>query len=152
MKINKITTLIAIFGMLTVFACNQTVNEVVEVNYDGVESAGKFFPGEENELNGNAYVLADDKYMDIVQQSTDAYNNRDWDAMKSLYTDDFVENSAENMTNYFDNDVESLDMNITAMLPVKIKGSDITRVLTWAVEDRQFQNGQKESIKTAPCH
>jgi hypothetical protein len=135
MKINKITTLIAIFGMLTVFACNQTVNEVVEVNYDGVESAGKFFPGEENELNGNAYVLADDKYMDIVQQSTDAYNNRD----------DFVENSAENMTNYFDNDVESLDMNITAMLPVKIKGSDITRVLTWAVEDRQFQNGQKES-------
>ena len=90
--------------MLTIFACNQTVNEVVEVNYDGVESAGKFFPGEENELNGNAYVLADDKYMDIVQQSTDAYNNRDWDAMKSLYRDDFVENSAENMTNYFDND------------------------------------------------
>ena len=144
MKINKITTLIAIFGMLTVFACNQTVNEVVEVNYDGVESAGKFFPGKENELNGNAYVLADDKYMDIVQQSTDAYNNRDWDAMKSLYRDDFVENSAENMTNYFENEVESLDTNITAMLPVKIKGSDITRVLTWAVEDRQFKNGQKE--------
>ena len=144
MKNNNILTIITIFGMLTIFACNQTVNEVAEVNYDGVESAGKFFPGEENELNGNAYVLADDKYMDIVQQSTDAYNNRDWDAMKSLYRDDFVENSAENMTNYFDNDVESLNMNITAMLPVKIKGSDITRVLTWAVEDRQFKNGQKE--------
>ena len=86
MKNNNILTIITIFGMLTIFACNQTVNEVVEVNYDGVESAGKFFPGEENELNGNAYVLADDKYMDIVQQSTDAYNNRDWDAMKSLYT------------------------------------------------------------------
>jgi len=114
------------------------------VNYEGVESAGKFFPGEENELNGNAYVLADDKYMDIVQQSTDAYNNRDWNAMKSLYRDEFVEDSAEGMTNYFENEVESLDMNITAMLPVKIKGSDITRVLTWAVEDRQFKNGQKE--------
>ena len=144
MKNNNILTIITICGMLTICACNKSVNEVVEVNYDGVESAGKFFPGEENELNGNAYVLADDKYMDIVQQSTDAYNNRDWDAMKSLYRDDFVENSAENMTNYFDNDVESLNMNITAMLPVKIKGSDITRVLTWAVEDRQFKNGQKE--------
>ena len=60
--------------------------------------------------------------------------------MKALYTDDFVENSSEGMTEYFDNEVETLNMDITAMLPVKIKGSDITRVLTWAVEDRLFQN------------
>ena len=106
------------------------------VNYEGVDAAGKFFPGEENELNGNAYVLADDSAMDIVQQSTDAYNARDWDAMKVLYTDEFVENASEGMTEYFDNEVETLNMDITAMLPVKIKGSDITRVLTWAVEDR----------------
>ena len=39
MKNNTILTIITVFGMLTIFACNQTVNEVVEVNYDGVESA-----------------------------------------------------------------------------------------------------------------
>ncbi|RPF73950.1 MAG: nuclear transport factor 2 family protein [Rickettsiales bacterium TMED289] len=135
---NKILFTISAFLILFLTSCEQNVS------YEGVESAGKFFPGEENELNGNAFVLADDKYMDIVQESTDAYNNRDWDSMKSLYRDEFVENSAEGMTNYFENEVESLDMNITAMLPVKIKGSDVTRVLTWAVEDRQFKNGQKE--------
>ena len=101
-------------------------------------------PGEDNELNGNAYVLADDKSMDTVQASTDAYNARDWDAMKALYRDDFVENSAENMTDYFDNQVESLNMNIYAMLPVRLEEDDWTRVLTWATEDRTFQNGSKE--------
>jgi hypothetical protein len=135
---NKFLLNISAFTILFITACQTSVS------YEGVESAGKFFPGEENELNGNSYVLADDKYMDIVQQSTDAYNNRDWNAMKLLYRDEFVEDSAEGMTNYFENEVESLDMNITAMLPVKIKGSGVTRVLTWAVEDRQFKNGQKE--------
>ena len=50
----------------------------------------------------------------------------------------------EGMTEYFDNEVETLNMDIFAMLPVKLKGDDITRVLTWSVEDRLFQNGQKE--------
>ena len=64
--------------------------------------------------------------------------------MKSLYRDEFVENMSEGMTEYFDNEVETLNMDIFAMLPVKLKGDDITRVLTWSVEDRLFQNGQKE--------
>tara|TARA_B100001250_G_scaffold222151_1_gene190519 strand:- start:224 stop:1216 length:993 start_codon:yes stop_codon:yes gene_type:complete len=140
MRIMSNKMILAVFAMFMFFACNETV----EVSYEGVESAGEFAPGEDNELNGSAYVLADDKYMDIVQASTDAYNARDWDAMKALYRDDFVENSAEGMTNYFDNEVESLNMEIFAMLPVKIKGSDIARVLTWSVEDRTFQNGSKE--------
>ena len=135
---NKILFTFTTISILFFTACESTVN------YEGVDAAGKFFPGEENELNGNAYVLADDSAMDIVQKSTDAYNARNWDSMKALYTDDFVENSSEGMTEYFDNEVETLNMDITAMLPVKIKGSDITRVLTWAVEDRLFQNGQKE--------
>ena len=64
--------------------------------------------------------------------------------MKSLYRDEFVENMSEGMTEYFDNEVETLNMDIFAMLPVKLEGDDITRVLTWSVEDRLFQNGQKE--------
>ena len=135
---NKLVIIFSVFFLFT--ACEQTTT----VNYEGVESSGKFEPGEDNELNGSAYVLADDKYMDIVQQSTDAYNARDWNAMKSLYRDDFVENMSEGMTEYFDNEVETLNMDIFAMLPVKLKGDDITRVLTWSVEDRLFQNGQKE--------
>ena len=135
---NKLVIIFSVFFLFT--ACEQSTT----VNYEGVESAGKFEPGEDNELNGSAYVLADDKYMDIVQQSTDAYNARDWNAMKSLYRDEFVENMSEGMTEYFDNEVETLNMDIFAMLPVKLKGDDITRVLTWSVEDRLFQNGQKE--------
>ena len=89
---NKLVIIFSVFFLFT--ACEQSTT----VNYEGVESAGKFEPGEDNELNGSAYVLADDKYMDIVQQSTDAYNARDWNAMKSLYRDEFVENMSEGMT------------------------------------------------------
>tara|TARA_B100000902_G_scaffold258657_1_gene244875 strand:- start:2066 stop:3067 length:1002 start_codon:yes stop_codon:yes gene_type:complete len=145
MKLTKETIItLAVALMIGAMIMLDGGKTVVEVNYEGVESAGKFMPGEDNDLNGNAYVLADDKAMDTVQASTDAYNARDWDAMKALYRDEFVENSAEGMTDYFDNEVETLNMDIYAMLPVKIQGSDITRVLTWATEDRTFQNGSKE--------
>ena len=137
---NKLVIIFSVFFLFT--ACEQSTT----VNYEGVESAGKFEPGEDNELNGSAYVLADDKYMDIVQQSTDAYNARDWNAMKSLYRDEFVENMSEGMTEYFDNEVETLNMDIFAMLPVKLKGDDITRVLTWSVEDRVFKMDKKKDI------
>ena len=96
---NKILFTFTTISILFFTACESTVN------YEGVDSAGKFFPGEENELNGNAYVLAGDSAMDVVQKSTDAYNARDWDAMKSLYRDEFVENMSEGMTDYFDNEV-----------------------------------------------
>ena len=82
---NKKLLLTSMFSTLMIISCDSTVN------YENVESSGKFMPGEDNKLNGNAYVLADDKYMDLVQTSTDAYNAKDWDAMKALYTDDFVE-------------------------------------------------------------
>ena len=134
MKLTKETIVISVLAFLLGFTLTSGSNE----------SAGKFMPGEDDELNGNAYILADDNAMDTVQASTDAYNARDWDAMKALYRDDFIENSAEAMTNYFDKEVETLNMDIYAMLPVKIEGSDITRVLTWATEDRTFQNGSKE--------
>ena len=78
------TLMLVAAGLFVMFASPPVVN------YEGVESVGKFEPGEDNELNGSAYVLADDKYMDIVQQSTDAYNARDWNAMKSLYRDEFL--------------------------------------------------------------
>ena len=111
-----------------------------------IESSGKFMPGEDNELNGNAYVLADDKYMDLVQASTDAYNAKDWNAMKALYNDMFVEWGDENMTKYFD-EMESVDMNISAMVPIHLKGDDKKMVLTWSTENRKWKNGSKERVR-----
>ena len=79
--------------------------------------------------------------MELVQKSTDAYNARDWEAMSALYTDDFNERMGNNLEDYFENFVEKLNMDIYSMLPVKIEGSDWTRVLTWATEDRLDQDG-----------
>ena len=111
-----------------------------------IESSGKFMPGEDNELNGNAYVLADDKYMDLVQKSTNAYNAKDWDAMKVLYNDKFTEWGDENIPKYFD-EMESVDMNISAMVPIHLKGDDKKMVFTWSTEDRKWKNGSKKRLR-----
>ena len=71
-------------GLFVMFASPPTVN------YDEVESAGIItFQNNDNELNGNPYVLSDNEAMELVQKSTDAYNARDWEAMSALYTDEF---------------------------------------------------------------
>ena len=137
---NKKLILSTMFTALMIMSCSSTVN------YKSVESSGKFMPGGDNELNGNAYVLADDKYMDLVQTSTDAYNAKDWNAMKALYNDEFVEWGDENMTKYFD-EMESVDMNISAMVPIHLKGDDKKMVLTWSTENRKWKNGSKERVR-----
>lgn len=136
---NKKLILSTMFTALMVMSCASTGN------YESVESSGKFIPGEDNELNGNAYVLANDKYMDLVQASTDAYNAKDWEAMKALYNDKFVEGYDEAMPKYFE-EMESLDMNIFAMIPIQLKGDDKKMVLTWSTENRKWKNGSKERV------
>ena len=135
------TLMLVAAGLFVMFASPPTVN------YDEVESAGIItFQNDDNELNGNPYVLSDDEAMELVQKSTDAYNARDWEAMSALYTDDFNERMGNNLEDYFENFVEKLNMDIYSMLPVKIEGSDWTRVLTWATEDRLDQDGSKERV------
>jgi hypothetical protein len=137
---NKKLLLTSMFSTLMIISCDSTVN------YENVGSSGKFMPGGDNKLNGNAYVLADDKYMDLVQTSTDAYNAKDWDAMKALYTDDFVEWGKESMPKYFE-EIDSLDMDIFAMVPVHLKGDDKKMVFTWSTETRKWKNGSKERVQ-----
>jgi hypothetical protein len=84
--------------------------------------------------------------MDLVQASTDAYNAKDWNAMKALYNDEFVEWGDENMTKYFSL-LESVDMNISAMVPIHLKGDDKKMVLTWSTENRKWKNGSKERVR-----
>ena len=137
---NKKLLLTTMFIGLIISSCGTSVN------YDNVNSSGKFMPGGDNELNGNAYVLADDKYMDLVQKSTNAYNAKDWDAMKALYTDEFVEWGDENMQEYFD-EMDTIDMKIFAMVPMHLKGDDKKMVFTWSTETRKWKNGSKERVQ-----
>ncbi len=135
------TLMLVAAGLFVMFASPPTVN------YDEVESAGIItFQNDDNELNGNPYVLSNDEAMELVQKSTDAYNARDWEAMSELYTDEFKERMGNNLEDYFENFVEKLNMDIYSMLPVKVEGSDWTRVLTWATEDRLDQDGSKERV------
>ena len=68
---NKKLILSTMFAVLMVISCTETVN------YEGVESAGKFMGAEDNELTGNPYVLGSDESVDIVMQAVAAYNAKD---------------------------------------------------------------------------
>lgn len=139
MKMMSKTHGIGVF-MLLIMACNQVTT------YEGVESAGIFDPlNEGNELAGNTYVLADNQYMDLVSNSTQAYNALDWESMKALYNEDFKTWGDENMPDYFES-MDSLNMDIFAMIPVHLQGDDRTMVLTWSREDRKWKNGSKERV------
>ena len=86
------TLMLVAAGLFVMFASPPTVN------YDEVASAGIItFQNDDNELNGNPYVLSDDEAMELVQKSTDAYNARDWEDMSALYTDDFNERMGKNL-------------------------------------------------------
>ena len=50
LEMNKKLILSTMFAVLMVISCTETVN------YEGVESAGKFMGGDDNELTGNPYV------------------------------------------------------------------------------------------------
>ena len=139
MKINKITTLIAIFGMLTVFACNTTVD------YEGVESAGKRMGNEDNELYGNAYVLGSDSSVDVVMEAVSAYNAKDAEKEMSFYSDEYVtEERMEGMKEWHES-LESVNMQPWAVVPVRLQGDDRDLVLVWSVEDRVWKNGSKQT-------
>ena len=139
MYLKKFTHGISVF-MLLFMACKQVTT------YEGVESAGVFQPlNEGNELAGNAYVLADNQYMDLVTTSTSAYNAKDSESMRALYNDDFKSWGDESMPAYFES-MSSLNMDIFAMIPIHLQGDERKMVLTWSREDRNWKNGSKERV------
>ena len=139
MKNNNILTLISVFGMLTVFACNTTVD------YEGVESAGKRMGNEDNELYGNAYVLGSDSSVDVVMEAVSAYNAKDAEKEMSFYSDEYVtEERMEGMKEWHES-LESVNMQPWAVVPVRLQGDDRDLVLVWSVEDRVWKNGSKQT-------
>ena len=139
MKNNNILTLISVFGMLTVFACNTTVD------YEGVESAGKRMGNEDNELYGNAYVLGSDSSVDVVMEAVSAYNAKDAEKEMSFYSDEYVtEERMEGMKEWHES-LESVNMQPWAVVPVRLQGDNRDLVLVWSVEDRVWKNGSKQT-------
>ena len=43
--------------------------------------------------------------------------------------------------------MESVDMNISAMVPIHLKGDDKKMVFTWSTEDRKWKNGSKKRLR-----
>ena len=128
---------LSIMCSLFFFSCTENIS----VNYDGVESAGKFMPpnGEENELNGAAYVLASDDYMDKALNLTEAYSNLDSDKMKEL----FVEGDQLNyLLEEFEN-LESYSWKPWAMIPLRNIGDDGSFVISFSNDEEVQKNGTK---------
>ena len=135
---NKKLILSTMFAVLMVISCTETVN------YEGVESAGKFMGGDDNELTGNPYVLGSDESVDIIMQAVAAYNEKDTEKELSFYTDEMNENI--DFLKEWHESMESLDMKPWAVIPVRLQGDDQDLVLVWSVENRVWKNGSKQTL------
>ena len=109
------------------------------VNYEGVESAGRNMPfnGDENELNGKAYVLASDDYMDKALALTDAYSNLDKELFTSLVTEE-MKPFADQM-----DDQESYSWKPWAMVPLRMIDDNGAFVVSWSYDTSVQNNGSK---------
>jgi len=109
------------------------------VSYEGVESAGKNMPfnGDENELNGKAYVLASDDYMDKALALTDAYSNLDKELFSSLVTEE-MKPFADQM-----DDQESYSWKPWAMVPLRMVDDNGAFVVSWSYDTSVQNNGSK---------
>ena len=112
----------------------------LSINYEGVESSGEFMPfnGDENELNGNAYVLASDDYMAKAKELSEAYSNLDKDKVKSLLNDD-MQAFADQMDKY-----ESYSWDSWAMIPLRNIGADGAFVVSMSYDQSKQSNGSKQ--------
>ena len=109
------------------------------VSYEGVESAGRNMPfnGDENELNGKAYVLASDDYMDKALALTDAYSNLDKELFSSLVTEE-MKPFADQM-----DDQESYSWKPWAMVPLRMIDDNGAFVVSWSYDQSVQDNGSK---------
>ena len=112
----------------------------LSVNYEGVDSAGEFMPfnGNENELNGNAYVLASDDYLAKAKELTEAYSNLDKQKVQSLLSDE-MQPFADQMDKY-----ETYSWNSWSMIPLRNIGADGSFVVSMSYDQSKQSNGSKQ--------
>ena len=123
-KILLLSTLILVLG-----ACTQN------------KTAGEYLG--EGENNGKKYVLGDDAAVNAVKNVAKQYSAKDVDEMFKYYSKEYTEKYYENNKKWLDS-MKSISMEPYVIVPVKIEGSDETKVLTWSIEERNWKNGSKQ--------
>tara|TARA_B110000037_G_scaffold24258_1_gene27919 strand:- start:469 stop:1383 length:915 start_codon:yes stop_codon:yes gene_type:complete len=106
-----------------------------------IKSAGIWM--NDDEFKGQPMIFGSNDAMDTVIKAIEAYNKGNAEEELSYYSEDY-KNKNKNFTNNWHNQTKMLNMKPWVMFPVKIKGDDRTQVLSWSVEEREWENGSKQ--------
>ena len=101
----------------------------------------------EGKFKDQPMLLADDAAMEKVIESVKAYNAGDVEKELSFYSDAYKEKNAA-FSRRWHKETKRLNMQPWVMFPVRIKGDDRIQVLSWSVEEREWENGstQKQNL------
>ena len=103
------------------------------------KSAGKFMPlnGDENPLNGNAYALGSDDYMDKAMAFVDAYVDLDKEKVQSMLSEQ-MQPFADQMDKN-----ESYSWKPWSMIPLKTIDGNGSFVISMSYDESKQKNGSK---------
>ena len=108
-----------------------------------IKKAGIHLIADEN--NGKSYVFGQQAAVNTVLDAARNYTLRDVDAMMENYSPAFGTQVVEGNRKWL-NAMEQISMAPYRLIPVKIKDTDETLVLTWSVEDRKWKNGSQQNL------
>ena len=106
-----------------------------------IKSAGIWMS--DDEFKGQPMIFGSNDAMDTVIKAVEAYNTGNADEELSYYSEDY-KNKNGDFTKNWHKQTKMLKMKPWVMFPVKIKGDDRTQVLSWSVEEREWENGSKQ--------
>ena len=98
-----------------------------------------------DENNGKSYVFGQQAAVNTVLDVARNYTLKDVDAMMENYSPVFGTQVVEGNRKWL-NAMEQISMAPYRLIPVKIKDTDETLVLTWSIEDRKWKNGSQQSL------
>ena len=108
-----------------------------------IKKAGIHLLADEN--NGKSYVFGQQAAVNTVLDVARNYTLKDVDAMMENYSPVFGTQVVEGNRKWL-NAMEQISMAPYRLIPVKIKDTDETLVLTWSIEDRKWKNGSQQSL------
>ena len=108
-----------------------------------IKKAGIHLIADEN--NGKSYVFGQQAAVNTVLDAARNYTLRDVDAMMENYSPAFGTQVVEGNRKWL-NAMEQISMAPYRLIPVKIKDTDETLVLTWSREDRKWKNGSQQNL------
>ena len=108
-----------------------------------IKKAGIHLLADEN--NGKSYVFGQQAAVNTVLDAARNYTLKDVDAMMKNYSPAFGTQVVEGNRKWL-NAMEQISMAPYRLIPVKIKDTDETLVLTWSREDRKWKNGSQQNL------